>query len=503
MSSNQPDGCDVRLYTDSQARAMPTARRTRRVRTSTLWAAVCAALLVHGAILGTVQALDISVRGDGMHARTAARDAVAEDRAELKPSCFNDVVFASTGRSALCFAPWIAEVDQCLADAQMAMWIDLSSCQARNDPATAIAMIEPKAMERLRPIDAERLLDEARQQNQPPPPPPPPPQVAQAQPPPPPPPPPAPARPQQIIETVKPSEEQEPDNARFLAEFNTKVAKEKVARGARNEPLVAKSKPEELTPKDKPKDDPSAKKQDPERVVGKNDQAPDVPGTLSMRNPGAEAPAETAEDARVRGSTTGAAGAMVADGYVPRKGDGAIEQQRRERTEIPRGQGGAGGGTPQVPNLKLSDEVLERTVGGGSVDHLEEVDNGDETSLSAKRWVYASFFNRMKRQVAQNWDPGTVWRHTDPTGAKHGFKTRITEVRVSLTRKGDVSKIVVTTPSGVSELDDEAMRAFKVAGPFPNPPDGLVQKDNLITFAFSFFFELGTPRMSWRVPQAM
>ena len=42
-----------------------------------------------------------------------------------------------------------------------------------------------------------------------------------------------------------------------------------------------------------------------------------------------------------------------------------------------------------------------------------------------------------------------------------------------------------------------------VAAPFPNPPGGLVQKDNLITFAFSFFFELGTPHMTWRLPQAM
>jgi protein TonB len=56
----------------------------------------------------------------------------------------------------------------------------------------------------------------------------------------------------------------------------------------------------------------------------------------------------------------------------------------------------------------------------------------------------------------------------------------------------------VTTPSGVSELDDEAVRAFNAAAPFPNPPDGLV-KDNQITFAFSFHFDIGEPRTSWRV----
>ena len=48
----------------------------------------------------------------------------------------------------------------------------------------------------------------------------------------------------------------------------------------------------------------------------------------------------------------------------------------------------------------------------------------------------------------------------------------------------------MTSPSGVSELDDEAVRAFHAAAPFPNPPEGLV-KDDLITFAFAFYFEIG------------
>jgi len=472
-----------------------------------MWTAVIAALFVHGTILGTVHALGLSMVGQAFHGGSRAKPEPADD-VDLKASCFGDVVFATSGRTAMCFAPWVDDVDQCLADAQMGLWMDLSSCEARNDPRTAISMIEQKVADKLKPIDPERLLDEVKQEPRSTPPPPPPPQVAQAEPPPPPPPPtpptpPPPTRPQQVIETVKPSDEKEPENARFLAEFNTNVEKQKVARGARNEPMVAKAKPEELTPKDKPKDEPSVKQHEPDRIPGKNEHAPDVPGHLSMRTPGAQSPAETDQEAKVRGSTTGAAGALVADGYVARKGESAIEQDRHERSEVPHGQSGAGGGAPQVPNLKPSEDVLDRALGGGSVDHLEDVDNGDETALSAKRWVYASFFNRLKRQVAQNWDPATVWRRRDPTGTVFGFKTRVTEVRVSLTRKGGLEKILVTTPSGVIELDDEAIRAFRSAGPFPNPPDGLIQKDNLITFAFSFFFEIGAPHMSWRMPSSM
>jgi TonB family protein len=467
------------------------------------WAAVAAAVVAHGAVLGTVHALGLSMISEAWNSRATSPKLVMEE-AELKTTCTGDAALTTTGRMAMCFAPWIADVDQCIADAQMSLWIDLSGCQARNDPSTAISMIEPRAAERLPQIDPERLLDEVKPPDKKPPPPP---QIAQAQPatPPPPPPPPPPQqqqRPQQIIETVKPSEDKEPENARFLSEYNTKVEKEKVSRGARNEPMVAKAKPEELTAKAQPKEEPSVKQQEPDRVPGKNEHAPDVPGHLSMRNPGALSPAENEQEAKRSGSTTGAAGTL-GDGYMARKGDSALEQQRHDRAEIPRGQAGAGGGAPQVPNLKPNEEVLERALGGGSVDHLEDVENGDETALSSKRWVYASFFNRLKRQVAQNWDPVSVWRRRDPTGTVYGFKTRVTEVRVSLSRKGELAKILVTTPSGVVELDDEAVRAFKSAGPFPNPPDGLIQKDNLITFAFSFFFEIGSPHVQWRMPTSM
>lgn len=468
--------------------------------------AVLVAIGAHGVVLAAVATFGVSLVGHRF-AHGAVRPAVAEpDDLDLHASCLDNALFASSGRAAMCLAPWVQDVDQCLRDAEMSLWMERSACQAQSDPGTAVSMLEPRAAERLKPIDPERLLDEVKQQPQRPPPPPPPQLQAAAQPPPPPPPPPQrppPPLPQQVIETVKPSEEKEPDNARFLAEFNTKVDKQKVSRGARNEPMVAKAKPEALTPKDRPRDDPSIQQHQPDRPEGRNERAPDVPGKLSMRNPGSLAPSQEDQEAKTRGSAGGASGATAADGYTARKGDGALEQQRHERSEIPRGQGGAGGGAPELPNLKPTDEVLERALGGGSVDHLEDVENGDETSLSAKRWVYASFFNRLKRQVAQNWDPNSVWHHADPTGTKYGSKTRITEVRVSLSPRGELTKILVISPSGSVELDEEAMRAFKVAAPFPNPPDGLVQKDNLITFGFSFYFELGTQHLSWRLPQAM
>src|ERR1043165_4558431 len=138
---------------------MLTQRRTRRVRQSMLWAAVAAALVVHAAVLGTVNALGLSMISEAWN-RGAASPRLVMEEAELKTTCAGDAALTTSGRVAMCFAPWVADVDQCVADAQMSLWIDLSGCQARNDPSTAIAMIEPRAAERLPQIDPEKLVDQ-------------------------------------------------------------------------------------------------------------------------------------------------------------------------------------------------------------------------------------------------------------------------------------------------------------------------------------------------------
>jgi TonB family protein len=482
---------------------MRTARRGHRTGPATTWAAALVAVAVHATLLGTTQVLGVSIVGESGFTHNSKPKPELADAAELKPTCVGDVYLTLVGRAMVCLAPWEADTDACMSSAQTTMWLELSSCMARDEKSIAeVAMLEPKQQDKIKPIDPEPLL-EMMQPMKPPPPPKPLPEPKPQQPPPPPPPqPPAPARPMQVVETARPTQEKPPEDTRFLAEYDTHVEKQKVARGSVQEPMVAKSQPAELKPTEQPKEA-SVKEQDPDRPRGSNPKAADVPGTLSMRTPGPQSPAEAQQDAKTRGSVSGATGPLALDGYMARRGDGALEQQQHDRSEAPKGQNGAGGGQPDVPNLKPTEDVLQRALGGGNVDHLEDVDNGDETALNAKRWVYASFFNRLKRQVAQNWDPGSVWRRIDPTGQVNGFKTRVTEVRVSLSPRGELAKIVVTGPSGVSDLDDEAVRAFHAAAPFPNTPKELVGKDDLVTFAFSFYFEIGGGHTSWRVIRGM
>jgi TonB family protein len=317
----------------------------------------------------------------------------------------------------------------------------------------------------------------------------------------PPPPPPPPPQKTQVIEAPKPANEETPDDARFLSEYDSKVEKQKANHENKYEEMVAKPKPAELTPKETPEEandpDPAPEEMDP----GRDEEAPPKDGALSMRKAGAPERAEAEQAAKKEGATDGKTG-PEGDG-APKKGDGAVDQDKKDRTENAEGEGGAGGGKKRAPNLKLDDDTAERIVGGGSVDHTEDVEEGEENAFNTKRWVYASFFNRMKRIVAQNWDPVTVWRREDPDGSHYGFKSRNTILRVSLDAKGNVAKVIILQACGVDSLDDEAIRAMKASDPFPNPPQALLDKNGLIVFEFGFYFEINSKHTSWKIQRSI
>ena len=55
---------------------------------------------------------------------------------------------------------------------------------------------------------------------------------------------------------------------------------------------------------------------------------------------------------------------------------------------------------------------------------LDNVDEGEGTYLNTKEWKYASFFNRVKQSVSQQWNPGQQLRLRDPTGNIYGGRDR-------------------------------------------------------------------------------
>ena len=415
----------------------------------------------------------------------------------LDPSCDGDALLVAAARAAACATPFVADGSGCLVEVANRLEYDRMMCHVDELPSVNLALAPRMKIRELEQIDPEPLLDlieperqkqfEQQQEEQ---------QVALEQE----------AerrrtvieRNDQIVEVARPTVELAPDDSRFLADYDSKVEKQTVARGTSAEEMVARSQSEALEAKANPREAANDKPPEP-APPGANPDAPRVPGVLSMRKPGTEQPSLESQEAHEKGLRRGSE-APIGDGLRARRGDGLVSSIERRRSEEPAGAGGAGGGVVPLPDLRPSEQVLERAIGGGSVDHLEDIESGEETALNTKQFVFATFFNRMKRRVHQNWDPVSVWARHDPTGQVYGFKTRFTRVRVTLSPAGELTKIIVSRSSGVDLLDDEAVRAFRAAQPFPNPPAGLVDATGNITFEFGFHLEIGGGRKAeWKI----
>ncbi|MFO0601430.1 MAG: energy transducer TonB [Myxococcaceae bacterium] len=130
----------------------------------------------------------------------------------------------------------------------------------------------------------------------------------------------------------------------------------------------------------------------------------------------------------------------------------------------------------------------DMTEGGGAPnDALNDVAEGDSTSLNTREWKYAGFFNRVKQAVSAKWDPNGRLRQRNRS---LNAVERVTVMAVTLKPDGAMTDIYVVQSSGIDELDAEAMTAFERAAPFPNPPAGLVE-NGFIRFTFGFHVSNG------------
>jgi TonB family protein len=282
--------------------------------------------------------------------------------------------------------------------------------------------------------------------------------------------------PGQVVDLPTPREEKRPDDSRFVSEHDSSVPRETKKYGRFED---------------------HSRQGDHEGTASAS-QKPSQPGDgrMAMRTPDLgrflkAPPGLSGPPGRAGrpGTTYGAPNAGPPDP------DGLLNELGVDGRPMTSGGGTRGG---LGPDLMPTEQQLARAIGGGTQDALKDIDDGDETALNSKRWRFASFFNRVKRQVAEHWHPDEVYRQRDPTGAVYGRHNRYTELRVQLKPDGRLSHVVLTLPSGLEFLDDEAIEAFKEAGPFPNPPRQLIESNGLISFGFGFLFDLnGPPQMRW------
>lgn len=412
--------------------------------------------------------------------RDATAAALAAQEAGPKPSCEGDELLASAARMFVCAFP-SGGGEACARDTIQGFAVARERCDRLELPA-AVTLLDPRVVEEIEPeplmdlIEPDVLAQIQEAQKAPPPP------AEQA--------PPPPAPPQQantqVVETVPQENQAPPENTRFLADYDSRVEKQTVARGT-TEQMVARPEPSAQDTKEIPQ---PSREQQAEDTAGEQPESAQGAGALAMRAPGLPQTGKEAQPEVTPGLLNGSDAPLGANGFQARRGTGDRFATKQEALDPRRGENGGGGGGKTLPNLRPTPEALERALGGGSVDHLDDVEEGEQTALNAKQWKFASFFNRAKRQVAQNWNPNRVIASQDPTGKVFGVKDRITVLRITLDGTGHLTDVHVVKTSGVGELDEEAMRAFRAAEPFPNPPPALVDPSGKISFLFHFHLQM-------------
>ena len=143
-------------------------------------------------------------------------------------------------------------------------------------------------------------------------------------------------------------------------------------------------------------------------------------------------------------------------------------------------------------NLLPSDATVDKIAGAAAPDHLDDIDKGEGTYLNTREFKYATFFNRVKQRVGENWDPSSPLRERDPEGRVYAYKDRYTLLTVALDDRGRLLQVTIEKSCGVDFLDHEAIAAFERAQPFPNPPPGILDGAGQVKFNFGFFLEVNS-----------
>lgn len=121
-------------------------------------------------------------------------------------------------------------------------------------------------------------------------------------------------------------------------------------------------------------------------------------------------------------------------------------------------------------------------------DYLKDIPLGDTTHLNTVEYKYYGFYHRIKQKLEQFW--GRSLQDKSEQLARAGRRVPaseelITSLQVTLDSSGEVLAVRIIGTSGIKELDDAAVESFKEAGPFPNPPKGLI-RDGKVTLEWGF-----------------
>ena len=109
-----------------------------------------------------------------------------------------------------------------------------------------------------------------------------------------------------------------------------------------------------------------------------------------------------------------------------------------------------------------------------------------------REFIYYSYYQRIRSQIRQFWEPSIrgkvkkIFAQGRSLASEHDHVTRVV---ITLNKEGALLRVQVVGESGLKDLDDAAVEAFRAAEPFPNPPQGIVENDGTIKINWDFILE--------------
>lgn len=135
----------------------------------------------------------------------------------------------------------------------------------------------------------------------------------------------------------------------------------------------------------------------------------------------------------------------------------------------------------------------QRGIASTSTDKLDNVEQTLKTQLNTREYKYYGYYQRIKKQLNQFWQPEVKQKvsrlMTQGRTIASDSNNKVTKLIIVLNDAGTLVKVQVIGESGVRDLDEAAIEAFRQAAPFPNPPKGMVEDDGTIKIRWDFVVE--------------
>ena len=137
---------------------------------------------------------------------------------------------------------------------------------------------------------------------------------------------------------------------------------------------------------------------------------------------------------------------------------------------------------PGIHQEARRDEPQWANVGVQPQDYVDGVKQSDRTALNTREYAFYGYHQRIRQRLEEEWSH--LLKETLKKFYRGGRQLAseseyVTKVLVVLNDRGEITKVKIVGMSGTQELDNVAVEAFNRAGPFPNPPRGLIKNGEI------------------------